>query len=111
MLLRVTILSVAALAVAVGWFQMFRFDSTPGAQSAAPVRWPVDIPAPWEWAPGATNSGSPQLLVFVHPQCSCTHATLAQLDQILSVSHAPVQVTLVIYRSEALSRATDRARE
>jgi hypothetical protein len=51
------------------------------------------------------------LLVFIHPQCSCTHATLEQLDQLLDSSHAPVQVALVVYRSMALDRAAGHASE
>jgi hypothetical protein len=46
MLLRVTISSVAALSVAVGWYQMFRISSTPGEQFLSPSPWPGDLPVP-----------------------------------------------------------------
>jgi hypothetical protein len=108
MSLRVTILSVAAMFVAVGWYQMFRFSSTPGKQFAAPARWPSDVVV----SGGSTSdprdlgdladSGDPLLLAFVHPQCSCTHATLEELDQILDSSPATVRVALVVYQSKVV---------
>jgi hypothetical protein len=111
MLLRVSILCVAALAIAAGWYQMFRFSSTPGEQSAAPAHWPSDIPASLETAHALRDSGQPLLLVFVHPQCSCTHSTLRQLDLILESSPAKVQIALVIYRSKVIDQATGEAPE
>ena len=69
-------LIMAALAVAFGWCQLFRFSAIPGEQFAAPAHLPVDR---------FTQSGSPLLLVFIHPQCSCTYATLDQLDRILDL--------------------------
>lgn len=110
MFLRVTILSIAAMAIAAGWYQMFRFSSTPGEQGAAPLRWPEAAPAMQRFALGAGGPAAPLLLVFVHPQCSCTRATMEELDRILDASHAQVRVAIVVYRSEATERAeTERA--
>jgi hypothetical protein len=103
MLTRWLLTSATAVAVALGWYQLFNFSTTPGAQLAAPAHWPREIPSP------SVNSHAPLLLVFVHPRCSCTPATLQQLDQILSSTHTTVQVVLVVYRSKAISQETSSA--
>jgi len=95
--------SAAVLAVALGWYQLFTFSSTPGAQLAAPAHWPREIPLP-------SASQVSLLLVFIHPRCSCTPATLQQLGQILSSTHttvpAAVQIALVVYRSQTVNPDT-----
>ena len=92
-------LIMAALAVAFGWCQLFRFSAIPGEQFAAPAHLPVDR---------FTQSGSPLLLVFIHPQCSCTHATLDQLDRILDLQGNvnPARVVLAVYQSRKLDRSS-----
>lgn len=96
MITRCFLTSAAVLAVALGWYQLIHFSSTPGAQFAAPARWPGEIPL-------SRAAGLPLLLVFVHPRCSCTPATLRQLDTTLESTQAAVQVALVVYGSKALS--------
>jgi hypothetical protein len=115
MLIRFTLLFAAVLAVATGWYQLARFSSTPGEQTAAPARLPSNIPqisaiseiSEIKTTPAlaAANSSSqtPLLLVFMHPRCSCTPATLQQLDHILDVSHAPVRLALVVYQSAVVN--------
>jgi hypothetical protein len=45
---------------------------------------------------------TPLLLVFIHPQCSCTWATLEEIDQLQSSSAVPARLVLVVYDSAAL---------
>ena len=100
MLTRWLLTSATALAVALGWYQLFTFSSTPGAQLTAPAHWPREISSP------SLSSHAPLLLVFVHPQCSCTQATLQQLGQILSSTRTTIQIALVVYRSQAVNPET-----
>src|SRR5271165_2577620 len=94
MLIRICLLAVAAILVGAGWRQLDRFSSTPGDQRAAPARWPRDLPA--EFSPEPLEAGSsqgvktPTLLVFLHPRCSCSAATLEQLAQILEATRSPL---------------------
>jgi hypothetical protein len=104
-LIRITFLSAAALVVILGWYQLFTFSSTPGEQFAAPSRWPPDIPIPRASAIALHDSSIPLLLVFIHPRCSCTPATLEQLNQLLDSTHAAVRTVLVVYRSNAVDPA------
>lgn len=62
----------AFVAVSVG---MWLHTAAPGAPAEAPPQWP----AASALAPGAR----PTLLVFAHPACACTKATLAELARLL----------------------------
>jgi hypothetical protein len=52
-----------------------RFDQTAGPVSAAPEGWPASSAI-------KLLNGRPEILVFAHPFCSCTDATLAELAQL-----------------------------
>ena len=93
--IRIMLVSVALLGVVFGWGQLFRFSATPGEQAAAPARWPHEEPR-------LGDGKRPFLMVFVHPRCDCTHATLLELDRILEGRGGSVQVALVVYQSRAL---------
>jgi len=99
MLIRTALLVTAAAAILAGWFQLLRFSRTPGQQAAAPVMLAANVALPV----GARQS---PLLVFIHPQCSCTQATLQQLDRLLADlpetnRHFPTQLVLAVYSSAA----------
>jgi len=89
------LVSVALLGVVLGWVELFRISATPGEQAAAPARWPHEEPR-------LGDGKRPFLMVFVHPRCDCTHATLQELDRILEGRGGSVQVALVVYQSRAL---------
>ena len=55
---------------------LLRFEASPGP-SAGPARH-------WPQTTRITRSDRPALLVFVHPKCPCTRATLAELDRVLA---------------------------
>ena len=120
--LKVAILAALTFAAAAGWYQLYLFSSTPGHQEPAPPhlvpisstapRSPSLSIAPAHPTPPSTRQTSlgsttlPTLLVFIHPQCSCTHATLTQLDQVLHSVQVPVQVELAIYQLPLKSKSS-----
>jgi hypothetical protein len=72
-----------AAAVAAGWSAMLRFDfatsdAAPGSQLAS---WPEgsQLPRP---------SGEPILVVFLHPKCPCSPATLTELERVFKLASA-----------------------
>lgn len=79
--------AVAALAwlcgIALGIQALWAYKSTPGEGAVAPARWPGSK----QISPVA---GQSTLVMFVHPLCSCTRASLAELDSILQQSGARV---------------------
>jgi hypothetical protein len=81
----------AAAAVA-GTVVLARFHSTPGPSLAGGAgRWPEGgaLPAP---------AGRASLLVFLHPHCPCTSATVAGLERVLAAAGSrPRDVRIVVF--------------
>lgn len=64
-------------AVAAGGWLLMAYASSPGRAAAAPAGWPADSSVP----PSADRL---TLLVFAHPECPCTRATLDELEWLVS---------------------------
>src|SRR5262245_27470762 len=64
------------LAIGAGLSALARFETTPGAAGAPPDSRPDALI-------GVAGSERPLLLMFAHPRCACTHASLAALRQIV----------------------------
>lgn len=71
-LLLAGILTFSSVCTLTGIAALFTFDQTAGAVSAVPDRWPSSSDI-------RRNASGDTLLVFVHPQCSCTKATLHEI--------------------------------
>jgi hypothetical protein len=73
-------IAVAALAwifgVAAGVGKIHEFESTPGPSASAPDRWPAESRV--QQLPGKDT-----LVILIHTECSCTGASLAELEQIM----------------------------
>ncbi len=64
-------------AVCSGVHLLWLYKSTPGAAAVAPATWPTETHLT-RAKRGAT------LLMFAHPRCSCTRASLAELSQLIA---------------------------
>src|SRR5216683_904517 len=64
--------AVWVCAVAAGLAMMVRYENAPGQAERTPPDWPASsrIPQP---------EGHPSLVLFAHPHCPCTHATMGEL--------------------------------
>lgn len=65
------------LAVLVGLGILGKYGSTPGTAAAAPSDWPVA-----SRIPRTANRAS--LVIFGHPHCPCTRATVSELARLMS---------------------------
>jgi hypothetical protein len=96
-----TILAIALVgcvwiaAVAAGFRTLMQYESRPGAPASAPARWPAD-------APLALDSARPTLLLFAHPHCPCTRATLGELDRLLARANGRIRAHVLFYSDPAL---------
>ncbi|HEX4383605.1 MAG TPA: hypothetical protein VH083_11665, partial [Myxococcales bacterium] len=68
---------VWALLVGAGLYWFGKYKTTPGVQLDAPRLWPAASSV--KLAPGRSS-----LLLFLHPQCDCSRATLEELKVILN---------------------------
>jgi len=79
-----------AAAVGVGVVAMARYETTPGAPASAPRAWPAG-------APLARGEDRPTLVMFAHPRCPCTRASIAQLAEIMVGASRPAMAYVLFY--------------
>src|SRR4030095_1780852 len=76
-----------------GFKHLLDYEQTPGLAANAPLVWPRGS----KIQPG---SALPLLLVFVHPHCPCSRATLSELASIMTKCEGKVSATAVFYHPE-----------
>ena len=69
--------AVWVVAVASGFVLLTAYRSRPGDAGSPPVHWPA------ESVLEPAHNG-PTLVMFAHPKCACTRASLSELDRMLS---------------------------
>jgi hypothetical protein len=67
------------------------FESTPGTAASAPQTWPASSSVPH--ADGAWT-----LVMLVHPHCSCSRASISELQAVLEKAPHSVRSYLLVYR-------------
>ena len=84
-----------ALAVGVGGTTLLRYTNTSGRLATPPPQWPYGDRI-------RTEPSHATLVVFAHPQCPCSRATLEELSQILARYRGSLNAYVDIYapRSE-----------
>jgi hypothetical protein len=65
-----------ALGVVAGSFAVWRHAATPSAAAAVAENWPAASTLP-------RRAGRATLVLFAHPQCACTQASLRELERLL----------------------------
>lgn len=63
--------------IAYGSFAMWQFQRKAGENAAAPVYWPASSRL-------SLAKNGPTVVMFAHPRCPCTRASVSQLRQLLS---------------------------
>jgi len=64
--------SIWLILVGAGLVVLMNYEYTPGVAAKAPKRWPDKVPL-------KRLQGTPTLVMFVHPRCPCTRASISQL--------------------------------
>src|SRR5690348_5579320 len=64
-------------AVTFGISVLWKYSTTEGHPAAPPVNWPAN-------APIKRKKGRPTLLMFAHPQCQCSSASIGELAIIMA---------------------------
>jgi hypothetical protein len=81
--------------VGIGLRTVFRYEATPGAVANAPAMWP---PTSGIKRPPAKFA----LVLFVHPDCPCTRASIAELGVLMAQLHGKI-VAFVDFRKPGAS--------
>jgi hypothetical protein len=79
--------------IAVAFAAVWGYKTTPGAPTAAPSSWPAASTI----RPAA---GVPNLVMFAHPQCPCTRASMAELARLASELGASTKIHVVLVRPD-----------
>lgn len=75
-------------AIIVGYTCLISYNMTSGQTLAAPVSWPKASEMPHD-------SELPTLLVFIHPKCPCTQATIQELEKLLGETRGSVRCRML----------------
>jgi hypothetical protein len=78
---------------AAGFAQMLRYEFTPGAASEAPGEWPAASHL-------RPVSGQATLVMFAHPKCPCTRASMEELAGLMAESAGRVTAQVIFFRPE-----------
>ena len=65
------------LAIGVGTFVLMQYEYTPGVSNLPSLRWPCDSKI-------CPRKDGPTLIMFAHPQCPCTRASISELAQLMT---------------------------
>lgn len=76
---------ILVLISAATWLvQLTRYKATPGPSASTPALWPAQSTL-------SPSAGVPTLVMFTHPKCPCTAASLAELRVALSAASGRVK--------------------
>ncbi|HRJ73506.1 MAG TPA: hypothetical protein PLS03_14875 [Terrimicrobiaceae bacterium] len=88
----VTVLWLAAIVAGMG--VMLNYSQTPGGSAGrAPEHWPATSSIP-------RGGDCPTLVMFAHPKCPCTRASISELNVLLSRCPQKVAVRVVFFEPE-----------
>ena len=77
------------LAVIPGIRYLLAYEGTAGMQDKAPAEWPAGVPQFGE-------PDTPTMVVALHPRCSCSAATLTELEEAFAETGPKVSTVLLI---------------
>lgn len=78
------------LTAGAGLTMLWAYAGTPGPAAAALPMWPAGA--------FARDAGKPALVLFLHPHCACSRATVSELARMLTEVEAPRSVYALVYR-------------
>jgi hypothetical protein len=75
-----------------GTIGMTRYANTPGGSGGAPMRWPEESQIP-------VDANLPTLIMFAHPRCPCTRASMGELEVLLAQFPGKLSAHVVFLKS------------
>jgi hypothetical protein len=95
-------MSVWLLAIAWGVSLLHRFESTPGLVGLTPGQWPSRSAI-------KPVAGRMTLVMLVHPQCSCTKASLEELNLVLAQMQQRVSTWVLFVKPTGMEQGWERS--
>ena len=79
------------LTIGTGLAMLWAYAETPGPPATASATWPAAASLP-------RDSSGQVLVLFLHPQCPCSRATIGELARLLASTHPPLTTYALFYR-------------
>jgi hypothetical protein len=99
------VLAMAALVwaatVGAAYQAIRRFESTPGVAAVAHASWPGGSRV-------RRAAGTWTLVMLIHPHCSCSRASVAELEAVLEKAPRTVQTYVLVYRPREFPAGWER---
>ena len=83
------------LGIAAGTLISLQYQNTPGKTTLTTDRWPADTLC-------SLSSQTPTLLMFVHPRCACSRASLNELSLIATRCFGRVDIQVIFLQPSSL---------
>ena len=87
--------------IAYGFNSIRHYESTPGAVGLTPTSWPAKS----QLRPDPDRAS---LVMLVHPQCSCTQASLEELNIIMSKIQGRISAWVLFIRPTGMEQGWER---
>jgi hypothetical protein len=84
-----------------GMAALTQYAGTPGSQPPAPATWPAVSKL-------AHESAKPTLVMFIHPQCPCSKASVAELEKLMGEQEGRLKAHVVMLDPETKKEACCR---
>jgi hypothetical protein len=93
------LLGIAAWIVGTGFGfrELVRFENAPGEPLAAPAQWPPSIEI-------RSSPLRPTLVMILHPQCSCSRASVGELALIAAQAHGHADFHVLFFRPAGVAK-------
>jgi len=91
---------VWVLALALGFTLLWKYKMRPGEADGAPATWPIESRI-------ARRPDRATLVLFAHPECPCTRASLAELARLLARFEDRLTADVVFLRPSDVGAAWD----
>ena len=79
------------LALVFGFVRLWQYEGAAGAISVAPTLWPANSSL-------HRDAAVPNLLLFLHPKCPCSRASVEELAKLMATYHRNLVATALIVR-------------
>jgi hypothetical protein len=76
-----------------GTLLMLQYSETPGLAGSPPAGWPESSAVP-------PPHGCPALLMFVHPQCPCSQASVGELERLVASCPGQFRATVLFLKPD-----------
>jgi hypothetical protein len=88
-------------AMTAGLSSLWRYEAAIGATAATPDQWPSDA--------GVSRSTTlPTLVMFIHPKCPCSRATLDELAKLMTRCHEKLAASICFVRPRDVQRGWEQ---